>query len=334
MPVSSSDQALYKIHTLRAILSIFLVGFASNASASELLSNLLLLTSTANAATKSTPPTVSKGSLNYVICSDDGARVRDTSNVNTIMYRTTAWENVKAFQGWGENKKVATLNGEKTTLVRIQLENKAGRSKTVGWIGEQFVKLRSECPRATAVAQAKNQRLSLNGTQISGLNDSRCCLFPIKHSPLMSYTTGERKFGAGRSGSRVHAASDLYGRLNEPIRAVAAGKVVRGLYDFYLRTYAIDIKHQSGFVVRYGEISGRRTPVSDTGSLLKMGQTVGYMGQLIPRVRPPMLHFELYSGKLSGHLLSVQTTKTNKFGRRKDLIDPTRHLQRWEQKSF
>ena len=136
-----------------------------------------------------------------------------------------------------------------------------------------------------------------------------------------------------RGKGRVHAAADLYGNQNENIFAVAPGQVIRGLYDFYFSTYALDVKHTGGFVVRYGEISGRRTILSSTGSKMKMGQAIAHMGQLIPKIRPPMLHFELYSGAKNG-ALNVPQNRRNGYGRRTDLLDPTRHLQRWESKTL
>lgn len=292
-------------HYLKAVVSIVLLGLANTAPAVQ-------------------KPVVAKGELAYVICADESIRVRDNS-LSNVLFSASPNESVKVFQGWGENKKTKEFSGHPVTFVRAQF----GGGK-IGWIGEKYVKLKSLCTDANApIATATS---SVANSSVSGLGDSKCCRFPINHEPLMSYTTGERQFGALRANNRVHAAADLYGSQNEPIVAVAPGVVVRGLYDFYYGTYAIDVRHPN-FVVRYGEVSGKKAIKANTGDQMAMGEVVAHMGQLIPKVRPPMLHFELYKGNMVGPL-SVPTTKSNKYGRRKDLIDPTNYLQRWESKQF
>lgn len=325
--------------TIRISLSIVVIGIANTAAADGFLARWFPSTTEAakpvvrQAARPATvqmaaKPAVVKGELVYVVCSDDGGvRVRG-NDMKTVIFNANSLETLKPFQGWGENKKVVNVGNEKLPFVRVQFDSSENRKTNIGWIAEKFVKLKSQCP--AAVEAAKNQGTN---TQISGLDSGNCCRFPITHQPFLSYTTGERMFGAGRGGNRIHAAADLYGKFNEPILAVAPGKVIRGLYEFYNSTYALDVKHQGGFVVRYGEISGKRTATSSAGASVRMGQTIAHMGQLVPRVRDPMLHFELYKGTMNG-ALNVPQRRGNGFGRRKDLINPTKYLQRWEQAAF
>lgn len=323
--------------TIRIALSIVVIGIANTASAENFLTRWLPTAKVEKpaaplalkpAAPKPAAAKVVKGELVYVVCSDDGgARVRD-NDIKTVLFNANPLETLKPFQGWGQNKKAMTVNGQKTSFIRVQFDSSENRKTNIGWIAEKFVKLQSQCPAAAAAA--KFQGIDV---QIAGLNAGNCCRFPITHQPFLSYTTGERMFGALRGGGRIHAAADLYGKYNEPILAVAPGKVIRGLYEFYNSTYALDVKHQGGFVVRYGEVSGKRTKASSAGASVKMAQSIAYMGQLVPRVREPMLHFELYRGNLNG-ALNTTTGKKNRFGRRHDLINPTKYLQRWEQAAF
>ncbi len=318
--------------TIRITLSVIVIGIANTAAAENFLTRWLPSYKTKAAvvqpAARVEKPAVIKGELLYVVCSDDGGvRVRG-NDMKAVIFNANPLETLKPFQGWGENKKSVNVGGEKLSFVRVQFDSSENRSTNIGWIAEQFVKLRSQCP--SAVAADKFQGSSV---QVASLTAGNCCHFPITHQPFMSYTTGERQFGALRGGGRIHAASDLYGKFNEPILAVAPGKVVRGLYEFYNSTYALDVKHSAGFVVRYGEISGKRNSTSSTGANVKMGQSIAFMGQLVPRVRNPMLHFELYRGNQNG-ALNVGQSRKNGFGRRTDLINPTKFLQRWEQAAF
>jgi murein DD-endopeptidase MepM/ murein hydrolase activator NlpD len=325
---------------IRISLSIVVITLCNSASADNFFTRLLPTAFMATPAAKPSPapakqaprqaakPAVVKGELIYVVCSDDGgARVRG-NDMKSVIFNATQFETLKPFQGWGQNKQIVNVGNEKLSFVRVQFDSKENRSTNVGWLAQKFIKLKSQCPGATQAA-------SLEGTNatVTSLAAGNCCRFPITHHPLMSYTTGERQFGALRGGGRIHAAADLYGKFNEPILAVAPGKVIRGLYEFYNSTYAIDVKHQGGFVVRYGEISGKRAKTSNTGTLIKMGEKIAHMGQLVPRVREPMLHFELYRGDMNG-ALNVPKNRKNGYGRRKDLINPTKHLQRWEQSAF
>ncbi len=318
--------------SIRITLSIVVIGIANTAAAENFFTRFLPGANEKAAEAKSAAapakPNVAKGELIYVVCSDmGGARVR-SGDMRGVLFNANQLETLKPFQGWGVNKKVVLVDGQKMPFIRVQFDSSENRSTNIGWIAEKFVKLKSQCP--AAVAAQKNQGVNV---QITGLTAGNCCRFPITHVPLQSYTTGERMFGALRGKGRIHAASDLYGRVNEPIVAVAPGKVIRGLYDFYYSTYAVDVKHQGGFVVRYGEVSGKRSASSSTGAPVKMSQTIAFMGQLIPRIRPPMLHFELYRGDRNG-ALNVGRTRKNGFGRRADLVNPTKHLQRWERAAF
>lgn len=147
--------------------------------------------------------------------------------------------------------------------------------------------------------------------------------FPLAELPLADYTIEGRGFGAPRDGGiRKHAANDLLEYAGRGVFAVTSGEII-DYYYFYEGTDAVVVDHKD-FVVRYGEV----------GSLwknLKIKSTV-YAGEKIAVVGTlwggsSMLHFEKYTGELSGQL----TVSYNyPFKRRADLVNPTpflRHLE-------
>ncbi|MBW2523346.1 MAG: M23 family metallopeptidase [Deltaproteobacteria bacterium] len=144
-------------------------------------------------------------------------------------------------------------------------------------------------------------------------------VFPIPFVPELSYTTGARYFGAGRSKGRKHGGCDLIAPRGTDVYAVDDGTVIQGPYYFYEGTYALEVKHKS-FVVRYGEIEKKVAAGIEAGAKLEKGQRIGDVGKL------KMLHFEMYSGAKTGAL----TVRGNKpYQRRSDLINPTAYLDAW-----
>ncbi len=143
--------------------------------------------------------------------------------------------------------------------------------------------------------------------------------FPLGRRPQLSYKTGGRFFGAQRSGGRLHAGCDLIASAGTEILAVADGQVL-AYYPFYSGTNALEVHHSAGFVVRYGEIS-RLASGLRVGSDVRRGQVIAAVGRL--NSGSSMLHFEMYSGSLSGAL----TVRSNPpYQRRSDLNDPTGSL--------
>ena len=100
-------------------------------------------------------------------------------------------------------------------------------------------------------------------------------IFPFRTRPSISYKNGGRNFGAGRSGGRKHAGFDLIAAKGTEILAMADGKVITGPYYFYSGTYALEIKHDNGIVIRYGEI-GQSLPTGiRVGARVSKGQVIG-----------------------------------------------------------
>jgi SH3-like domain-containing protein len=105
------------------------------------------------------------------------------------------------------------------------------------------------------------------------------------------------------------------------ILAMADGKVIQGPYGFYSGTYALEVEHANGMVVRYGEI-GLRVPAGiKAGTRVSRGQVIAYVGQL--ESGSHMLHLEMYDGSGEGPLTE---RGNNSYSRRSDLVDPTPYL--------
>ena len=179
---------------------------------------------------------------------------------------------------------------------------------------------------------AESNRLKISESPVNTpVGKPDCCVFPLRERPTHSYLTNPRNFGANRANGRLHAACDLYRpSVGEVVRAVEGGEIIRGPYLFYQGTYAIEVKHDSGFVARYGEITSKKAPGVEPGAKVARGQMIGYLGKVNSNCCSPMLNFELYSGTATGPL----TQDRKPYQRRSDLINPTSSLQAWERQSF
>lgn len=240
------------------------------------------------------------------------------ADLSTAVFQAERAERIKLFQGWGENRK--WQHSSEQAFVKVQFADRDDDSENVGWIPENSVRSLEDCTGYLQISRAPRGL----GT---GLDSPTCCGFPLAGRPHESYLTAPRSFGSNRSGGeRKHAACDLYRNKNEKILAVTDGVVIRNLYYFYQSTYALEVEHSGGFVVRYGEVTGKSA--TTLGQHLRPGQTVGYMGKT--DCCTPMLHFELYSGEKSGPL----SVSGNKFRRRADLLNPTQYLQKWQNNTF
>jgi hypothetical protein len=260
---------------------------------------------------------VIEGSFEQVVCISSGTLSVRSDDLERVLFTVRRGELVKVYQGWGDVRKTKVIGGVTYIFMKVQFPSREHLSQSDGWVAEMYIKPRSQCPGLEDSSPPADPR------PITGINDPRCCVFPLTNRPLVNYSSGVASFGANRGGgSRRHAASDLYRAKDDPIRAVTDGQVIRGLYFFYQGTYAIELRHSGGFVVRYGEISGRSTV--GQGASVRAGQTVGFMGKTT--CCQPMLHFELYSGSGSGPL----SVGGNIYQRRSDLLNPTAHLQRWQ----
>ncbi len=264
---------------------------------------------------------VVSSSLQKLVCTGSRSlNVRDES-LNKVLFKVKLGEEVKVFQGWSAKEIKKVINGTEYTFNKVEFPNREESDEKIGYVATTFLKASDDCP------YLENGRIVRNeNTQITGINDRKCCDFPTMKKPTHSYSTGMRSFGSRRGGgSRSHAACDLYRYKNEPMKSVAPGKVISNLYKFYQGTYAIEVEHSGGFVVRYGELTGYRASGVRKNSRVKMGQRLGKIGKVNSNCCRPMLHFELYSGNRRGSL----TRKSGRYRRRADLMNPTSYLNKW-----
>lgn len=254
------------------------------------------------------------GPLNFEICNGGtGIDVWD-SDLSKIVFRAVNGESFKLIQSFGSNDQTKAIE---RGFVKVQFPNRP-QDRNSGWISRSEIKSTSKC---SEFIQANLHKVSIKSADWT---------FPTLKRPTDSYKTGQRKFSASRAGGRLHAACDLYRETNEDAVSVNSGEVIRDRYYFYQGTYAIEVKHSGGKIARYGEITGKVAPGVRLKANLRPGQTVGYVGKVNSNCCKPMLHFEFYSGTLTGPLSQPGT----KYKRRKDLIDPTDFLTQWEKLKF
>lgn len=252
-----------------------------------------------------------------VLCSPSSQPVL-AYNLHTVLFTAARSDRVKAFQGWGVHEKSKVVNGEPVTFVKVQFPEQEGAGNAIGWVPKSVLKDRQDCEGDVRTADLKP-------AASDGLDASTCCEFPLRNKPTESYYTAPRAFGSDRD-DRKHAAADLYRKKYDRINAVTDGVVQRGHYLFYQGTYAIEVQHSGGFVVRYGEVTGKA--FVRKGAKVRPGQQVGNMGKT--SCCTPMLHFELYSGSGVGPL----STDSGIYHRRSDLLNPTAYLQKWQDSSL
>jgi murein DD-endopeptidase MepM/ murein hydrolase activator NlpD len=271
--------------------------------------------------------TTTNGFFEEVVCIPSSSlNVRDES-LETILFKAVTGEKVKKFQSFDNETKEYVLDGNTYQFVKVEFSSREESDQKVGWVASKFIKQKSKCK----YLRDTNSINQVKDIEITGLDDENCCEFPTVKETTHSYTSGMRMFNARRGGGkRTHAACDLYRFKDEPILSVAPGRIARNHYYFYQGTYAIEVVHSGGFVVRYGELSGKKMDGLNHGSKVKMGQQIGYMGKVNSNCCRPMLHFELYKGSKTGPL----SRSGNKYRRRSDLMDPTPYLRKWENGKF
>lgn len=256
-----------------------------------------------------------EASLDYLTCmSGSSINVRDQT-LSRVIFTVGKYQPALPVQSFGTDRVRKTIDGVVYYFIKVQFPSRG--TPNVGWVADKFIKLRAECAGAPQPASAPISASSWT--------------FPTLKRTTDSYKTGMRAFGASRSGgARRHAAADLYRLHGDSALSVTSGKVIRDRYYFYEGTYAIEVQHTGGKVVRYGEITGRAAPNVKLGAAVKTGQVVGYIGTVSSGCCKPMLHFEMYAGTKTGSL----TQSGNIYNRRSDLMDPTPSLTAWEKAKF
>lgn len=264
---------------------------------------------------------VQSGLLDYVVCIEGSLlNVRDES-LNQVLFTVARYTSAKPVQSFGTDRLKKVIDGVEYTFIKVDFPTTSNPLK-IGWVAEKYILPRNQC--VGAAQQPTTPTTPTSPPITTGWT------FPTIQRPSSSYKEAQRRFGAARSGGRLHAACDLYRVTNEQAVAINAGSVIRDKYYFYEGTYALEIKHTDGKVARYGEITGQNAPNVSVGKSVSSGQVIGYIGKVNSGCCTPMLHFELYKGTMSGAL----TQGSSGYQRRQDLMDPTFLLMDWEKLKF
>lgn len=267
-----------------------------------------------------------------------------SDDLGEILFSGERYDAVNRVQDWEQEEISVTVNGATERYVKVSFpeatEEDAGNNS--GYVLARAIKKAKDCEgyqeyiaQEKAEVEKRDQDVSSTARDaITGLNDPDCCFFPVYSRPMASYTAGAPMFGSRRShGTRIHAGVDLYQHDRAGVRAVAQGRILR-FYEFYESTWAVEVVHPGGFVVRYGEIQPSLAAGLRVGGTVDAGARLGSIKKINIRNRRgqitcchPMLHFELYAGTRTGPL----TDRTaNRYQRRADLMNPTPYIRRWE----
>lgn len=143
------------------------------------------------------------------------------------------------------------------------------------------------------------QRLTVDCTRTAAVSRSQPRTTPASSGwvhPIRAGLSATSCWGAPRDGgTRRHQGVDLLARSGTPIRAAAAGKVVRVSYDAGGAGWYIAIAHPGRTWTLY-EHQRARSPLP-VGATVRAGQTVGYVGST-GNAHSPHLHYEVHTGAL------------------------------------
>ena len=258
------------------------------------------------------------GRAEMILCST--ANIDLFSDDGRVTFQAAPFAAIQEVQSFGQDRKEQIVEGTRVELIHVQVQDANGAEPHMGWVDSSIIRSKNNCEGVAAIEQLQEIVAEASSTWT----------FPTLKRPTDSYLTGQRMFGAGRAGGRTHAACDLYRNKDEAAVAVSSGTVVRDRYFFYQGTYALEVRHSDGKIVRYGEVTGKAAPGVSGNKTVAAGQTVAYIGKVNSNCCSPMLHFEMYSGTGKGALSQAG----NKYQRRSDLINPTKLLETWEKAKF
>ena len=230
----------------------------------------------------------------------------------------------------GVDGKIARPPATSNTVIAIEAFQNRFTSSVDG-----LVKPDSQTWHALLHAVSEKPEIQILPSQPDVSNDAGEFFFPFPTLPVSDWVRSPRAFASNRNnGLRAHAGCDLYFEKGTWIHAIADGTVTRGPYPFYCQTFALEVDH-GDFLARYGEIQAKTTVKE--GDRVHAGEQIAKVGHLVGiRVPSDMLHFELYDKSASGPLTIPDAARSKKrsdgipFMRRKDLIDPTASLNKWQ----
>ncbi len=265
----------------------------------------------------------SLGSSQPLVCIRSGdLKVYDVNSKGEFKskdFRAAQFEEVAYRTDIDAETRTQIVDGKEVQYAPVVFLN---QNNKIGWVAKKFIKTKGSCePYKTAGTPEPGEEPE--APKVEG------ALFPSPGRPTASYIkggpgAGKKYFGALRDG-RLHAAVDLFRPFKDKVQAVMDGTVLLGPYAFYLGTYALEVKHSDGKVIRYGEVTGRLLSKKN----VKKGDVITTVARNTSAKRSSMLHFEMYKGTKTGTL-----SGGGKYQRRSDLMDPTEPLRKWEKARF
>ncbi len=145
--------------------------------------------------------------LTNIVCVQNGTlNVRD-EKLENVIFRARSGERLNIFQNFsGQNSKNITLGGRDYDFVKVSFYEREDSGQRVGWVASDFIEAENQCVHIPANSDIDK----ISDTDITGLDDEKCCEFPTVKQATHPYTKGMQMFGARRGGgTRAHAATDI-----------------------------------------------------------------------------------------------------------------------------
>lgn len=152
-----------------------------------------------------------------------------------------------------------------------------------------FPKTLSLCPRMTvsnAPANYSDLRV-LNYESLVWISGTRLAIAPVERACLSS--------GFGTRSGKLHKGIDLYNRDAAKIYAAANGRVREKHYRADYGNMLV-IEHGDGVFARYAHLESFANGLK-VGDQVKLGQTIGIMGNSASYRIPRHLHYEVMTGE-------------------------------------
>jgi murein DD-endopeptidase MepM/ murein hydrolase activator NlpD len=218
--------------------------------------------------------------------------------------------------------------GPKTLEAIRAFQTKVLKFRTVDCVVDPDGKTWKALVTGSSGASAAVQPASVSApTQPPSLDEP--IAFPLRNRNVPDYHVPRkahehhRYFGAPRKTKegayRAHAGCDLIAAHGTPVLAVDDGEVLLYEPGFFDVTDALQVKHDNGLVIRYGEVKAA-PGFAKPKTAVRRGQVIAYVEKNTKGTA--MLHIEFYAGTKEGRL----SQPGNMFRRRSDLLNPTSYL--------